>query len=178
MAARLLGGLLVTILAGCAGQGPDTGQARNNLKAQAKAMGQAKVQDDHVRVAEWTHPALIESAGGQPSYLQQLKAASDDFKKAGFRITTFTFAEPSELVESGRELYAIVPCEQRISGPGGKGGTQPSFLIAVSADRGNTWRFIDGGSMAGDRAKLTRALPNFPKSLTLPEPREPTFDEM
>jgi hypothetical protein len=42
-----------------------------------------------------------------------------------------------------------------------------SFLLAVSADDGQTWKFVDGARLT--REKVVAIFPTFPQSLALPE---------
>jgi hypothetical protein len=175
---RRLLGFSVVLWCGCAAERepapPDPEQARTNLVAQAGEVGRAALREDHSRMAELTEPALVERFGGRREYVRKLETIAAEMKGRGYRLTKSTVGEPSRLVRSGRDTYAVVPTEVELSGPGGA-GKAPSFLVAVSRDGGATWKFVDGAGVRGDRARLKAQLPNFPEELELPAAKPPVF---
>jgi hypothetical protein len=160
-----------------AGNLPDQQQTLKSLKSQAEEVGQAAVQEDHARMAELTHPALVEKFGGRATYAKKLESIAAEMKGQGFRLKQFTIGEPSQPVQAAGDLYAVVPSEVELSGPRGAVGRQPSYLIAVSQDGGATWKFIDGPGVGGDRSKLKGLFPNFPELLQLPAAQPPVWDK-
>ncbi len=167
--------LVFITLVGCSGQPPapsDPAHSRRTLIAHASQLRQATIQPDHDLMTRLTHPAVVQGMGGEARFKEQLAEIVADMNRKGFGITDLILGEPSELVEGRGKLYAVVPDEIRLSGPEGASGVKPSFLIGESADGGNTWKFIDGAGVAGDRAKLRRVLPDFPDSLALPPLQE------
>jgi hypothetical protein len=169
--------IVLLVVIGCASKARpsssnvDQAQARQILKAQADELGQAALHLDHEKMADFTHPVLIKNMGGRPAFVKALDRFALEIKGQGFQFTSYTVKEPSELVESGGEVFGIVPTEVNLSGPNGAKGRQPSFLVAVSEDRGAHWTFLDGEGIRGDRSKLKALLPNFPDKLELPGPQ-------
>lgn len=178
--------LCLVLVAGCASKPPaeetkkppkpEPEQAFKNLKEQADIIGQAAVNEDIAKTMELTHPALIEKLGGPKVLKQKMDSMAAEMKAQGFRIKKCTLEEPSEIVESEGELFAVVPTNQVLSGPGGKEGKQDSYLIAVSKDGGTTWKFIDGYGLAGSRSQIKLLFPNFPEHLKLPQRTLPVWD--
>jgi hypothetical protein len=156
--------LFLVLIAGCAARpqakGPgasasfDQQQALKNLKAQAEEVGRAAVQEDHARRVEST---------------------AAEMKGQGFGLKKFTIGEPSQLVQAGGQVYAIVPSELEMSAPPRTTGRQAAYLIAVSPDAGARWQFIDGSGIGGDPRKLKSLLPNFPEELQLPAEQPPAW---
>jgi hypothetical protein len=142
-----------------------------NLRNQAGAVERAMVQEEHERMADLTHPALIEQFGGHAAYVRKLEDVAAELRQQGLRFRTFRFGTPSQLIQSGDTLYALFPYTLELTVPDGRSGSQPSYLVCVSADRGGTWWFVDGSGVKGDRGKLERLLPGFPTELALPEPQ-------
>jgi hypothetical protein len=165
--------MLVIGLVGCS-KPLDKEQAVKNLKTQAGEVGQAILKENHHKMADLTHPTLVEKLGGRTRFIQRLEAMAADMKKQGFRFKEITMSEPSELVERSREVYAIVSYKLVLLEPDETPVTQPSYLIGVSKDRGGTWNFIDGSGIAGSQEKLKQVLPNFPSTLSLPVNEPPT----
>jgi hypothetical protein len=156
---------------------PDRQQALNNLKSQAEEVGRAAVNEDHARMSELTHPVLVDKFGGRAAFVKKLESIAAEMKGQGFRLKKFTIGEPSQMFQAVGEMYAIVPLEVALSGPRGATGKQPSYLIAVSPDRGASWKFIDGAGFRGDRSKLKELLPSFPEQLQLPAAQPPVWDK-
>jgi hypothetical protein len=166
--------LLTVLLIGCSAKHPDRKLALMNLKSQADDLGRATVDEDYQKMADLTHPTLVDKFGGRDGFIQRLGSKVAEMKDQGFQFKQVTYSEPSKLVEELGELYAIVPFKAMVASPGGATATQPSFLIGVSPDGGITWKFINGSGVAEDRNKLKAILPNFPNELQLPDnhPRE------
>src|SRR2546425_674690 len=92
---------------GCSSKSLDRERAITSLKSQAEEVRRAILQEDHQRMADVTHPMLIEKFGGRTKFVQLLDSMAAEMKGQGFRFKEITFSEPSELVEASREVYAI-----------------------------------------------------------------------
>lgn len=163
--------LSALVLLGCSSKPLDMEQARKNLKDQAEAVGRAMLQEDHQKMADLTLPALVEKFGGREKFVQKLESMAGELKGDGMRFDKFVISGPSELAEAAGDVYGIVPFTLEMTGPNGMVGSKPSYLIAVSRDRGASWKFLDGAGVAGDRTRLKTILPNLPSNLRLPEKR-------
>jgi hypothetical protein len=170
---RYLGLLLPVLLTGCPApvRPVHDPKAVANLQAQAAEVERAMLREDHGRMADLSHPALVSYCGGRAGYIRKLQEEAGDLRGQGLRFHAFRFGEPSRLFESGGELYAVYPYALELTGPDGGRASQPSYFVGVSADRGATWRFLDGAGAGSDRGKLRRWLPRFPDELPLPEPQ-------
>jgi hypothetical protein len=155
---------------------PEHQQARENLISQSEAIGRAAVDEDHAKMAELTLPVLVEKFGGRAAYIKKLESIASEMKREGFRLKKWTLADPSPLVQSVSEVYAVVPAAVELSGPGGAVGRKSSYLIAVSGDGGASWKFIDGAGIGADRSKLRKLVPNFPDQLQLPAWQPPVWN--
>jgi hypothetical protein len=143
---------------------PEQQQARENLISQSEAIGRAAVDEDHAKMAELTLPVLVEKFGGRAAYIKKLESIASEMKREGFRLKKWTLADPSALVQSVGDVYAVVPAAVELSGPGGAVGRNSSYLIAVSEDGGASWKFIDGAGIGADRNKLRKLVRTSPTS--------------
>jgi hypothetical protein len=159
---------LILGLSGCAPAPINMGQARASLKAAAEQVRVAFLHEDHGRLADLMHPELLKSMGGREKCVAWLTAEAADLKGKGFKFSEVVLSEPSEIAEGKESIYAIVPQTIKMSGPFGAKGTTESALIAVSRDRGVTWRFVDSTGFAGDRSKVGGILRDFPDQVALP----------
>jgi hypothetical protein len=174
---RILTCVLVAGLTGCSAKPFDRERARQALTASTEQVRQAMLREDHQRMADLTHPAVINGLGGREKFTQQLAEIAAEAKVKGFGFADVIFSESSELVESRGAVYAVVPFDLRMTGPDGAKGVTPSYLIGVSTDGGASWKFIDGNGIAGDRAKLRQVLPGFPDTLALPPKQNPKWKD-
>ena len=116
------------------------------------------------------YPKMIELAGSREKMLAMLKSTEDDFKKQGVKIESVEVGEPSVPVVAGGKQFSVVPQTMRMTFPTAKLEAS-SYLLAVSADGGKTWTFIDGAGVTPDTLKMV--LPDFPAELRLPEKKQP-----
>jgi hypothetical protein len=167
--------LLLVWVVGCSSPARpvEDAAALANLRDQAAAVGRAMVQEDHQRMVDLTHPALIEQFGGRAASVRKLQDIAAELRQQGLRFEGFQFGTPSQLVDSGGTLYAVFPYTLELTLPDGRAAGQPSYLVCASTDRGSTWRFLDGSGIKGERSRLERLLPGFPAELALPDPQPP-----
>jgi hypothetical protein len=173
---RGLVGLLVLGLFGCKSNGIDRDAALAAAREQAEEVGKAARDDDHERMADLNHPKLVESLGGRAMFIRLLEKTAALRARRGLHIEEVVIGEPDQLAESSGTLYTIVPMETKVSGPKNLSISQSSFLIAVSTDRGKTWKYLGAAGVEVDREKLKQLLPGFPDELKLPA-QEPTNPE-
>jgi hypothetical protein len=158
----------VSILTSSAnGQVKDAGQ---NLKQQAIRMGTAFTGADYKTFANYTYPLILRSMGGASKMIEVLNRTTQDMKAKGIIFSQVSFDDPSKIVKSGTELQATISQHTEIKLPQGR-MVNTSTLIAVSADNGINWTFIDTSNK--DMATLRRALPNLSPSINIPPAQPP-----
>lgn len=164
--------MFLLLIVGCSSNAEtelaDSPQALANLKAQAEEVGQSAVHEDHARMTELTHPALVEKFGGREAFVKKLESMAAEMKGLGIRVTKCALGEPSKLIQVRGQVYAVVPMESEFAGPQGMPNKVTSYLIGVSSDGGEHWTFLDGAGIGQDRSKVKSLLPDFPDSLPLP----------
>jgi hypothetical protein len=151
-------------------QAEQTTPALTNLKKQAGEIVQAMLQRDHEKLADLTHPAVIELAGGRARFIKLVEQMADRMAKDGLTFREVRLESPSKMVRAAGQLYAVFPYTLEMTGPRGEAASQPSYFVCVSGDGGQKWKFLDGDGVRGDRSKLKRVLPGFPDELALPAP--------
>jgi hypothetical protein len=162
---------LLTFLAEAKGQTtrpliitPETEQMMKNAYDQGQIICDAMIKKDFATMADYTLPAALELAGGKEKMVAALGAAITKMESTGFHIVSTKVDRPSELVDTSKTVYAILPESLKMDVPNGH-GTKDSYLLGVSEDRGATWKFLDG---AGGSAAIKKMLPDLPMSLVLP----------
>jgi hypothetical protein len=95
-------------------------------------------------------------------------------KANGKQLTSLKITDPIQSVRVKDEIHAIVPIVTTTAVPGGTLITEGN-LIAVSTHNRQNWYFIETTSL--DERNITKVLPLWNHSLTLPFKRPPVFKE-
>lgn len=155
---------------------PAREEAEQNLRTQSDQISRAFVECDHERLADFTHPTLVERMGGRARFTARLREIEAEVAAGGVRFDGTELSPPSGLVESSGKLYAITRYELRLTGPGGARGRQPAYFIAESTDGGRNWKFIDGAGLGSNPKLLKQIMPDFPADLPLPDKQPARWD--
>jgi hypothetical protein len=173
---RLL--LALMVVAACA-QLANADPKTERLRTLAAEDSAAITSGNYARLVDLTYPKLVELMGGRDKMIEMLRRGAQDMKAQGSVILGAEVAEPKEVVTVGDKQFAIVPMIVRVQVPEGTLRSK-GFLIAVSEDRGNTWRFIDGAGLhktqGGEREALAQILPGFPTQISLPSWEPPVME--
>jgi len=143
--------------------------ATAKLKAQAVKMGTSFLPKDFKSFSAYTNPAVLGMVGGRAGKEQIMTGVTDGMKQRGMSFEDVSMGEPSGLMKSGKEWQATIPEYIIIATPQGKFRTT-STLIAISADNGDNWTFMDTSDK--DIATIRKLLPNLSPSIVIP-PRQP-----
>lgn len=138
---------------------------------QAQKCIDATISGDVEKLADLTHPKVIEKAGGREAMIEKVRKGMADLKDQGFNFDAGTVEAPKAIREADGKAYAVVPTTINISFDKGTLKAQ-SYLLGVSSDDGKTWTFLDGSP--GPEA-IRKLLPDIPEALELPEKKDPEF---
>lgn len=152
------------------------GQSANSyseiIKDQAAKMGQSLVQGDFSALAKYTYPKIVEVMGGQDAMIETMKNTLEEMKMNGGSYLSIHFGEPTAVILAYNELQCTLPQTTEMKLTGGR-LISKSTLIAISADSGKNWYFIDANGK--DIQTLKRALPNLSGDLVLPPAEDPVL---
>jgi hypothetical protein len=138
---------------------------------QARVIGKALLDADWTKVADLTHPRIIELAGGKDKTIERIETGMKQIKAQGYSLTGYKVGTAQAPLASGKTVYVVVPTSLEIAGPGSRIVTD-SYLLGVSDDGGKTWAFADGAGLS-DPAKRKTIFPDLPKDLKLPDRKPP-----
>jgi len=140
-----------------------------NIRRDAETMGKALVDKDYANYVNFTYPKILKDMGGKEKMIVTIKKQMDDVNAQGAHIVSISFDKPSVIVKEKNELQATVPQTVIFETANGKMEAR-NTLIAISADDGVHWYFIDPGERDLETVRIT--LPNLSKKLIL-APSEP-----
>jgi hypothetical protein len=134
------------------------------------------MEGDFERLADFTHPKVVELMGGREKMAEFVRKGMADMKTQGFETLSYTpAAEPTQVLREGRTLYAILPARLRMRTPDGVVFVSESFMIALSGDDGKNWKFVSGATADATRLKIL--MPEVADKLKLPAVRDYPEDE-
>lgn len=163
------GATVGAMLCFCTAFAVDDPSAKQVVVERAEELTKALIKEDYDKVADLTHPRVVESVGGRKKMIEGMR----QLKEAGYELRSFKLDTPSEPVNARSELYIVVPGQIEMKVPGGK-TLQKSFVIGVSTDEGKSWSFVNGDL---ELDQLKKVLPNLPDKLKLPKRQKPVFQK-
>jgi hypothetical protein len=144
-----------------------------NAKTQANQLNNAVLSEDYEKAADLTYPKLIQLIGGRAKYLAVLKGGMNETQSDQFRIISTVSDDPTDIIEVGSDVYAILPTTMKIKVAEGVLVGQSS-LIGVSNDRGKHWTFVDAGN-GFNHKQLKTLFPAAADRLKVPERKPPVL---
>jgi hypothetical protein len=145
---------------------------QTSIRAAAMEMGKALVGKNSDVFLSYMHPSMITLAGGR----SQLKVITDSaltvFEKFGGRISKINYGTPSDVITYKGLLQAVLPQSTFLTSLIGDVEFSSS-LIAISSDKGTTWKFIDT-NLFGIR-KVKEVMPDISSELKIPKAAPPKF---
>jgi hypothetical protein len=135
-----------------------------------RACGTAILSASDDRGLDCMADEVIAQFGGRPVLTAALAKVKAEMAADGVAIVGAEFDLPQQMAAGGNKLFAVVPQRVTMRLPNGHIRTH-SYLLAISADDGQTWKFVDGAKLT--REMLTSIFPAFPEALALPEVGKP-----
>jgi hypothetical protein len=145
--------------------------AAKRLQAQAEESSRAFIEGDFGRLADLTYPKLVELIGGREKLIEVVRKGVEEAKAEGFVPLSSVPSAPTQVLRVGRQTYAIVPLKFKMRAPN-QILVSDSYMIAVSEDEGQNWKFFSGASV--DEAKLKILLSDAAGKLKLPTVKHST----
>lgn len=142
------------------------------IKAQALEMTRALQARNFPSFLKFMHPKIVEMAGGSDKMIQQMDTVNAMAKKFGAEIKKITIGNPGKIISYKKELQAILPQTTEMTSAFGDLALE-STLVAISADGGKTWKFID--TSVTSVKQLKQAMPELSPELQIPAPKPPKF---
>jgi len=144
-----------------------------NAKIKANQLNDAVLAEDYEKAADLTHQKLIQLIGGRAKYLRILKEGMNEIQSEGFRLISTVSEDPTQIIEVGSDVYAVLPTTMKIKVAEGLLVGQSS-LIGFSNDRGEHWAFVDAGR-GFSQEQLRVLFPAVADRLKIPEQKRPVL---
>lgn len=165
--------LIIVPAANVAGQQKSTVDLAR-IKQGAGKVAKATMAGDWTTVADSTYGKVVEQMGGREKMLSDMKIVMTQLKEQGMAITSFNVGNPGEPVFDGGRIFSVIPVSLELSGQKGRLHSK-GYLLAISEDKGKSWKYVDGSGMANKTIK-EKIFPKLPAKLKLPEIQKPVFE--
>jgi hypothetical protein len=143
-------------------------EPKARLKSQANEISQTLENGNYDKLADLTHPKVLEMSGGREKMIAASKEVMDVTKKQGIEIVSTEVGEPNDFVPVGKELFSTVPFTAVLKMPNGK-VKQESMVVAISGDNGANWKFVNGIN----QEKFQEMFPDAAGKIQIPEQSAP-----
>lgn len=153
--------------------GTSFSQNQNSIiKAQAMDMARALIKKDYPAFIKYMHPQVIQLAGGNDKLIARMDTVNAVAAQYGAEIKRVVIGNPGIIVNHNKEMQVTIPqITEMKTGFGNL--VLESTLIAISADKGKSWYFIDTSVYNAENIK--QALPNLSPALVIPPAKPPKF---
>jgi hypothetical protein len=142
------------------------------VKQQANVLAQAVIKGDYKTLVDHMYPRVVAMMGGKEKMLNTANTSMANMKAEGIVFENATIGSPGKFYRAGKEIHCLVPETITLKMPKGHVVAQ-SYLLAISADGGKTWSFIDLNKNTINN--ITKMFPYFNPELKIPEPTEPVM---
>jgi hypothetical protein len=143
---------------------------QTTIKTQALDMARALIRNDFNAFSKYIHPAILEMAGGREKLKNDMDSANSAMKQFGVQFKKILIGNPGVVISYQNQLQCVVPENTDMLTPMGEINLETS-LIAISADQGKNWYFIDTNVYRVD--KLKKVLPGLSPGLVIPAQKQP-----
>lgn len=143
------------------------------VKQEADKMAKALIDDDFKTFVDYLPTKLLEKLGGKEKMVQAMKESDSQMEASGAKIVSYTYGDPTDVIEVGEELQCTIPLTTEVQLPTGK-MTQKSTVVAISENKGETWYFIDSGGLSLD--KMKEVFPNLSDELVIEDYGQPKVE--
>lgn len=140
-----------------------------NVKRDADIMMKATVANNFAVLTKYTHPIVVQMMGGAANMTAYLSKEIKSMQAQGVTFSDARVGAPEQLIAVGNEYYCVLP-QKVVMAYRSKRIYNTSSLLAVSANGGLTWRFVDAGAMTDEQIK--QYFPKIYGKLTIPKRSE------
>lgn len=144
-----------------------------NIRADFDKAQRAVVTGDTATILASTYPGLVQQVGGPDAMRSMVVKNLEGLEERGMTVVGTEIVSISQPVQAGSELHAVVRATRTVKAPGGR-QVQDTFMIAVSADQGKSWTFVDGPQLTPKH--IHTLFPDFNDALVLPKVKAPVFE--
>ena len=127
----------------------------------------ASVNHDHIAMASFMLPSIVEQIGGTAQVIEMLQSLYPQLEQQGFRLKEVSFGPLGTIVRHGGQLLSVIPTSTPVN-LDGKSGSLRSSVVALSSEEGKTWFFVEGSDEG--RMHISDVAPGVLQNISVPTP--------
>ena len=143
-----------------------------NIKRDGNEMINFMLKKDYESLSKFTYPVIIEWMGGKEKMITIISNEMQKLENQGVVFIELSLGEPEKEYFAGEEIHCLIPQKIILENRDGK-ILSNSHLLAVSADHGKNWYFVDTTQLTSEN--ITVLFPKFNSNLKIPIKTEPEF---
>ncbi|WP_406663563.1 hypothetical protein [Gallaecimonas sp. GXIMD1310] len=153
-----------SLLSWSASAGDDRTQG---LQAAIAQLRQATLKGDYQTLVAMTHPKAIAAQGGKQQALVNAQTAFQELQASGMTQTRFTVDKPGKVYAAGDDWVTFLTTHSQYQSPS-QHIVSDGYLIAVRAQKGTSWHFIDGAGVEFVQ-QIYQYFPKLPAGISIPK---------
>jgi hypothetical protein len=142
------------------------------LKQQVAMMAGALLKGNYYAVVDNTYPRAVMAYGGRQQMVKTLNNAAEKMKSQGMTLTNAIIGSPGSFFNTATSIQCLVP-ESLIIKTDNLHMVKHTWLLAISADNGKRWYFIDLNAYS--MKNMHTIVPDLSPNITLPAPEKPGY---
>jgi hypothetical protein len=151
--------------------GPSASQDDNATVAQVQKdvlrIVNALHEGDIETLLRFSHPRMVELAGGEKSLRPALEAFVRHLQGLGMRLESFTFPQPPQFFEGDGRRYATIPTLSIVSSKTGVKAESLNFQFGILENGASEWKYVEGSRMNEQVGRLMFG--SFPAAIKFPQ---------
>lgn len=123
---------------------PATAEKYPTLFVQARALGDATVAKNFEKVADFTHPTIVEKAGGRDRIVELSRRGFEQMETGvGIKLVGFRVGAMEQEAKVGNEIFVLLLTTVVMEASDGRFESDGS-MVGMSSDNGVNWKFVNG----------------------------------
>lgn len=155
-------------------QSIDESSILKNIKVHTDSMANYFLKKDLKTYVTFIYEPMLKLNGGAGRVKAELENELENFAKEGLAISSVEYENISKLIYIKNQIQCTITERSEYAGTGIKMKLK-STIIAISADQGKTWKFIDPFGVPLNQLRLY--LPELSEEIILPPMEEPVITE-
>jgi hypothetical protein len=156
----------------CQSTAGETDSLKTKVKIAAAKLSELFIAKDFNAYVEYVHPKVVAMMGGKMQMIRFLEKSVDDMKNQGVSFLAMDIGVPDQMIILPTGYQCVVPQTLVLKTVDGK-LVSKSNLLAVSADKGVTWYFIDTGGKSLE--EIQKVIPELSSKIVLSPNPKPFF---
>ena len=149
------------------GAAEDDNAATAQVQKDVRLIIDALHEGDIDTLLRYSHPRMIELAGGEKVLRPAVEAIVRHTRGLGMRVESFTFPQPPQFFEGGGRRYVTVPTLSTISFKNGTRAESLNFQFGILENGASEWKYVEGSRMNEQVGRLMFG--NFPAEIKFPQ---------